>query len=58
MIIFACIGWLERDGIMIILSLFLGIVTLLYFAAVAIALVFFGNQIATWIGLTGNFTSK
>ncbi|MEI8285069.1 MAG: exopolysaccharide biosynthesis protein [bacterium] len=58
MIIFACIGWLERDGLMIIISLFWGAVTLLYFAAVTIALVFFGNQLATWIGLTGNFTSN
>lgn len=51
MIIFACLGWLERDGLMIIISLFWGVVTLLYFAAVTIALLFFGNQIASWLGL-------
>jgi hypothetical protein len=51
MIIFACLGWLERDGLMILISLFWGIVTLLYFAALAVALVFFGSQITTWIGL-------
>ena len=51
MIIFACLGWLEQDGLMIIISLFWGVVTLLYFAAVTIALLFFGNQIATWLGL-------
>ncbi len=51
MIIFACLGWLERDGLMIIISLFWGAVTLLYFAAVTIALLFFGNQIASWLGL-------
>ena len=58
MIIFACIGWLERDGLMIIISLIWGGVTLLYFAAVTIALVFFGNQIATWIGLTGKIPAQ
>ncbi len=50
MIIFACIGWLERDGLMVIVSLGWGIATLLYFAAVAVAFVFFGTKIFTWIG--------
>ena len=48
MIIFACIGSLERDGLMIIISLFWGAVTLLYFAVLATTLLFFGNQIAMW----------
>ena len=54
MIIFACLGWLERDGLMIVISVFWGAVTLLYFAAITVALLFFGNQIATWFnGLIG-----
>jgi len=50
MIVFACVGWLERDGLMAIVSLAWGVATLLYFIAVAIALIFFGSQIWTWIG--------
>lgn len=50
MIIFACIGWLERDGLMVVVSLAWGIATLLYFIAVAVALIFFGSQIWAWIG--------
>jgi len=49
MIVFACIGWLERDGLMVIISIGWGIATLLYFAAVAVAFFFFGSQILTWI---------
>lgn len=48
MILFACIGWLERDGLMVLVSLAWGFVTLVYFAAVALALVFFGKQILAW----------
>jgi len=50
MVIFACIGWLERDGLMIIVSLAWGVITLLYFAAVIVALLLFGSQVWTWIG--------
>lgn len=50
MVIFACIGWLERDGLMIIVSLAWGAVTLLYFATVIFALLLFGSQVWTWVG--------
>ncbi|MGF1657529.1 MAG: exopolysaccharide biosynthesis protein [Verrucomicrobiales bacterium] len=49
MIVFACIGWLERDGLMVIVSLGWGIATLLYFAVVAVVFILFGSQIFTWI---------
>jgi hypothetical protein len=49
MVVFACVGWLERDGLMAIVSLAWGAVTLLYFAAVCVALVFFGTQVWTWV---------
>jgi len=49
MIVFACVGWLERDGLMVIVSLAWGIATLLYFTAVAVALLFFGSQVWAWI---------
>lgn len=48
MIVFACVGWLERDGLMVIVSLAWGVATLLYFTAVALALIFFGSQIWAW----------
>jgi len=35
MILFAAIAWLERDGLMLIVSLFWGLLTLVYFVAVA-----------------------
>lgn len=50
MVIFACIGWLERDGVMAIVSVAWGAATLLYFAAVVIILAFFGSQVSAWIG--------
>lgn len=50
MIVFACVGWLERDGLMVVVSLAWGAATLLYFAAIAIALIFFGTQVWAWIG--------
>ncbi|MBE2205620.1 MAG: exopolysaccharide biosynthesis protein [Chthoniobacterales bacterium] len=49
MIVFACIGWLEKDGLMVIVSLAWGAATLLYFLAVALAVVFFGAQIWHWL---------
>jgi hypothetical protein len=49
MIVFACIGWLEKDGLMVIVSLAWGVATLLYFTAVAVALIFFGTQVWAWI---------
>jgi hypothetical protein len=50
MVIFACIGWLEKDGLMVIVSIAWGIATLLYFTAVLVALWLFGSQVSTWIG--------
>ncbi len=50
MVIFACIGWLERDGLMVIVSLGWGVATVLYFLVVAVALIFFGSQVWAWIG--------
>ena len=50
MVIFACVGWLERDGLMVVVSLAWGVATLLYFAAVIVALLFFGTQVWAWIG--------
>jgi len=50
MIVFACIGWLERDGLMVIVSMAWGVATLVYFSIVALALIFFGNEIFAWLG--------
>lgn len=49
MIVFACVGWLERDGLMVIISLGWGIATVLYFIAVAVAFIFLGTQVFTFI---------
>ena len=50
MVVFACIGWLERDGLMVIVSLAWGAATVLYFTALIVALYFFGSQVWGWIG--------
>ena len=50
MVIFACIGWLERDGLMVVVSLAWGAITVLYFTALIVALYFFGSQVWAWIG--------
>lgn len=50
MVVFACIGWLEGDGLMVIVSLAWGVATLLYFATITFALIFFGAQVWTWLG--------
>lgn len=49
MVVFACIGWLERDGLMTIISVAWGVTTLLYFAAVLVVVFFFGTQVTAWI---------
>ena len=49
MVIFACIGWLERDGLMVVVSLAWGAATFLYFTALIVALYFFGAQVWTWV---------
>ncbi len=49
MIVFACVGWLERDGLMVLVSLGWGIATVIYFAGLAVAFVFFGTTVFTWM---------
>jgi hypothetical protein len=49
MIFFAALAWIERDGLLVILSLAWGGVTILYFAAVAAALWFLGAQAIDWM---------
>ena len=49
MIIFACLAWIERDGMMLLVSLVWGVATLVYFALVAVALLFFGKQVWAWM---------
>ncbi|MGF1679227.1 MAG: exopolysaccharide biosynthesis protein [Candidatus Methylacidiphilales bacterium] len=49
MIVFACLGWLERDGLMVFVSIAWGVATILYFAAVAVAFIFFGAKMIEWI---------
>jgi hypothetical protein len=49
MILFAALAWLERDGLLVILSLAWGGVTLVYFAAVAAALWFLGAKAFDWL---------
>jgi hypothetical protein len=44
MIFFAALAWIERDGLMLILSLAWGGLTVMYFAAVGVALWFFGAK--------------
>ena len=40
---------LERDGLMVVVSLAWGAATVLYFAAVLVALCFFGAQVWAWV---------
>jgi len=54
MIIFACLGWLERDGLMILVSFIWGVVTVIYFALVMFALFVFGKQIFEWLNFLPN----
>jgi hypothetical protein len=49
MVLFAAIAWLEKDGLMIFISLAWGVLTLLYFLIVGLALWFFGEQVAGWM---------
>ena len=44
MIFFAALAWIERDSLMIIISVAWGGVTILYFAVVAAAFWFFGAK--------------
>lgn len=49
MIFFAALAWIERDGLMVILSLAWGGLTIVYFAAVGAALWFFGAKAIDWL---------
>ena len=55
MVVFACIGWLEKDGLMVVVSILWGIATVLYFLAIGIALIFFGSTVWTWIAKISMF---
>lgn len=48
MIVFACVGWLERDGLMVLVSLGWGIATFIYFTGVAVAFFFLGSKVLVW----------
>jgi len=48
MIFFAALAWLERDGFMLLISLFWGVVTLLYFALAGWILFKFGTEFWQW----------
>jgi len=60
MIFFAALAWIERDGLMVILSLAWGGLTVLYFAAVGAALWFFGTKAVDWMmpAATAAFSGK
>jgi len=49
MIIFAALAWLERDGVMVIVSLAFGALSVAYFAVIGILLWLFGTQIFSWL---------
>jgi hypothetical protein len=49
MIVFAALSWLERDGVMVILSLAAGALSVAYFAGVGLLLWIFGTQIFAWM---------
>jgi hypothetical protein len=49
MIFFAAVAWLERDGLMVLVSLFWGFVTLLYFAVAGWILFKFGTGLLQWV---------
>ena len=49
MILFAALAWLERDGLMVLVSLIFGGLTVLYFIVVYGLICFFGVQILGWV---------
>lgn len=49
MILFAAIAWLETDGLMVIVSLIFGGLTVIYFLIVYGLFWFFGAQVFTWV---------
>ena len=51
MIFFAALAWLERDGLMAVLSIVWGALTLVYFAGAAILVFWLGSS--AWLWLTG-----
>lgn len=49
MILFAALAWLERDGLMVLVSLVFGALTVLYFIVVYGLICFFGVQVLGWV---------
>jgi len=49
MIFFAGLAWLEKDGLMAVISLFWGLITLLYFAVAGWLLYYFGATAWDWV---------
>lgn len=49
MIVCACMGYLERDGLMAVFAIFWGVVSVVYFALVGVVIWFFGAQIWRWV---------
>lgn len=49
MILFASMAWIERDGLMVVVSLAWGVVSLVYFVVVLVLLWLFGTQIFGWM---------
>jgi hypothetical protein len=50
MIFFAAVAWLERDGFMAVVSIFWGLVTLLYFVVTGWIVFKFGTSLWQWLG--------
>ncbi|MEO6052826.1 MAG: exopolysaccharide biosynthesis protein [Chthoniobacterales bacterium] len=49
MVFFAAVALLEQDGFLIFVSIFWGVMTVLYFTIVIFLALFFGTQIFTWL---------
>jgi hypothetical protein len=50
MVFFVCIGWLERDGLLVPIALAWGLLTLLYFALLGSGLLLLGAKLWEWLG--------
>lgn len=49
MIFFAAVAWLERDGLMVLISLFWGVMTIVYFALTASAVIWIATKAWAWL---------
>ncbi len=49
MIICASLAWLERDGVLIVVSLIFGVLSVAYFVVIGLVLWYFGTEIFVWI---------